>query len=156
MRYLSILVIACLLSGCGTSYRRPILGMFGGFSEKKLGDAHYRVTFGTNGFSDRGFAVKGALYRSAELARQNGAPYFQIVNADLIVTRFVYGYVPSSYNGGMYGGETVTLVIRFAQTEDQPLQCDAADRRKCQTFKADDVLNELGPVVKPGRKRATG
>lgn len=149
MRSLMIIVMATMLAGCATTYRRPILGMFGGYGDRQIGEGAWKVKFGTNGYTPRGYALKAAIYRSAELAQRAGYPYFQIVESNLTRNVMVMGNTPPEY--GSFIGEGVHLTIRGARTEDAELKCENANGRGCMTLSTEEALRELGPVVRPSR-----
>ena len=152
MRALIMLVTLGLLAGCGTTYRRPILGMAGGYSDKKVGEGHWKVVFGTNAYAARGYALNAALYRSAELARGGGYPFFQIVKSNMVVGSFSVGYGYAAPGGGHYGGEGVYLTVRGVRGREAELACENPDGRGCITLDTEETLRELEPVVKPKRK----
>ena len=64
-----------LLAGCATGYGQK--GMFsGGFEETQLGPDMYSVSFSGNGSTSMARAADFTLLRSAELALENGYPFF--------------------------------------------------------------------------------
>lgn len=82
--------IICLLAACSglgacsapTPYR-PYVGASraaGGYSETKLADARYRVTFSGNSLTSRERVETYLLYRAAELAARDGYDWFLIVD----------------------------------------------------------------------------
>ena len=152
MRILIMLTAVGLIAGCATGYRRPILGMAGGYSDRKLGEGHWTVVFGTNAYSARGYALNAAIYRSAELARGGGYPFFRIVKSNMVVGSFSIGYGYAAPGGGHYGGEGVYLTVRGIRGRDAETSCENPDGRGCITLETDMVLRELEPVVKPKRK----
>jgi hypothetical protein len=80
MRKVCVFVIAIvLLSGCATTYKRE--GFSGGYSETKLGENIFQVSFRGNGYTSGERASDFSLLRSAELALENGFRYFVIVES---------------------------------------------------------------------------
>lgn len=75
LRYLSIF----LLAGCATSYQPKSFS--GGFSETRLDQNVFRVSFQGNGYTDVQRAEDFALLRSAELTLKHGFTHFAIVSA---------------------------------------------------------------------------
>jgi hypothetical protein len=80
MRKLLILTALAGLTGCTP----PVYGKSNflnspGYSDKSLGEGVWEVTFRTTGGDRENRYLIGALYRSAELARQAGFPFFQVV-----------------------------------------------------------------------------
>jgi hypothetical protein len=121
--------------------------MGGGYSDRQIAPGSWEVTFGTNAYTRRGYALNAALYRSAELARQAGYAYFQIVRSNLVVGSFSVG---SGYAVGSshYGGEAVHLTVHGVQSQDAPLTCENDKGSGCMTLATDEVLRQLEPVVR--------
>jgi hypothetical protein len=71
-----IVLAAVLLSACATSYQSG--GLTGGYTEKKISDSAYVVTYSGNGFASKDRIYYFWMYRCAELTLQNGFALFQI------------------------------------------------------------------------------
>jgi len=71
----AILVIASL-SSCATGYQAN--GLTGGYTEKKITDSAYVVTFGGNGFATKDRVYYFWMYRCAELTLEEGYSLFSI------------------------------------------------------------------------------
>jgi len=76
--YLAILTV--LLSGCATTYQPSSFS--GGFSETRLGEDTFQVSFRGNGYTSPERASNFCLLRSSELALQNGFRYFIVVDSE--------------------------------------------------------------------------
>lgn len=63
-------VLTVLLAGCSTEYQAR--GPGGGYSDKQLGAASWRVEIDANSYTDRELIREFALLRSAELALRHG------------------------------------------------------------------------------------
>lgn len=74
------LLLLALLGGCATSYQKD--GFTGGYSETRLREDIFEVSFRGNGYTSRERATDFTLLRSAELALENGFPYFVIVSSE--------------------------------------------------------------------------
>ncbi|PKI17104.1 CC0125/CC1285 family lipoprotein [Colwellia sp. 12G3] len=78
----NILVISLLgfslLSGCSTSYQSN--GFTGGYSSSQLDENVFTVSFKGNGYTSKEKVKDFVLLRSAELALENGYPYFVIID----------------------------------------------------------------------------
>ncbi|MGB5077028.1 MAG: hypothetical protein WBO17_06070 [Sphingorhabdus sp.] len=76
--------VMSLLSSCmtPTPYQPEIRGqpIHGGYSEVRLGDNRYRVTFDGNSLTSRDRVEGYLLYRAAELTLENGYDWFRIVD----------------------------------------------------------------------------
>lgn len=71
---------ACVtaLAACATPYGES--GFRGGFNEVKLDDRVYQITFKGNAYTSGQRVADFSLLRAAELALENGYPYFAVVN----------------------------------------------------------------------------
>lgn len=79
------LALAALLGACATATPYQPLGTHnaqasGGYSEQRLEDNRYRVTFSGNEFTSRPRVENYLLYRAAELTSQAGFDGFTMVN----------------------------------------------------------------------------
>lgn len=75
-----LLLVIAFLSGCATPYQSSSFS--GGYSDSRLGDSIFRVSFEGNGYTKSARTVDLALLRSAELALQNDFKYFVVVSND--------------------------------------------------------------------------
>lgn len=93
-----------LLSGCATPYKAH--GLMGGFSETRVSENTFQVSFRGNALASRERVVDFTLLRSAELTLQNGYRYFAILNSNNY-TRYGSYTTPKTYsttgNVQMYG-----------------------------------------------------
>lgn len=103
MKNLAILFAAILyLTGCATSYQPQ--GFSGGYSETKLGENIFRVSFRGNGYTSRERASDFTLLRSADLALQNGFNYFVVVTSDKATDVSAFTTPTTSHTtGSIYG-----------------------------------------------------
>ena len=74
--YLFVMVV--LLSGCATGYQRQ--GFTGGYTDMKLQDDIFKVSFRGNAYCHQERAEDFVLLRSAEVALENGYKYFIIID----------------------------------------------------------------------------
>jgi hypothetical protein len=79
-----LLAISLVVASCATStpYQPEIAGqrIHGGYSERRLGDNRYIVTFDGNTLTSRERVEGYMLYRAAELTVQSGYEWFRIVD----------------------------------------------------------------------------
>lgn len=75
-----LFTLSVVISSCATPYQRK--SFTGGYSDFKIQDSIYRVSFVGNGFSDIEKASNFALLRSAEIALKNGFDYFIIIESN--------------------------------------------------------------------------
>jgi hypothetical protein len=73
------LIFVALLASCASEYSAK--GMFNGYSDVRLGENVFRVSFQGDGYDNRERVTDLALLRSAEVALANGFQYFVIANA---------------------------------------------------------------------------
>ncbi|MBL7131290.1 MAG: hypothetical protein ISS45_07825 [Candidatus Omnitrophica bacterium] len=113
-----LLIVLCLgLVGCATGYGRK--GWKGGYTDLRLQDDIFKVTFKANAYTGRDKAQDYALLRCSEVTLNNGYRYFIIVDDKSYqqdysyttpVTSQTYGtasaYGGSSYAHGTYSGTT--------------------------------------------------
>lgn len=72
-----LLAVALLcLSGCATGYHPS--SFTGGYSDVRLDDGLYKVSYRGNGATSGSTAADFAMLRAAELALENGYPYFTV------------------------------------------------------------------------------
>jgi len=68
----------------------------GGYSEKKLSEDRYSVTFNGNGVVPRKAAEDFALMRGAQLCKAAGFDYFKMLSGTIYTDRVVINAVPST------------------------------------------------------------
>lgn len=90
------------LAGCATSYQPKSFS--GGYSEIRLREDLFEVSFQGNGSTSRERAADFALLRSAEVALENGFPYFVIISEDQKPSM-------SSYTRGLQPGVIRVLLL---------------------------------------------
>lgn len=99
-----LVLCAAALVGCATGYKPASQGILkgtsGGYSEARLRDDVYRVSFSGNAYTSARRAAEFALLRCAELTRQNGFDYFVIVD-EAQVTEVSTVTTPSTTNTNM-------------------------------------------------------
>ncbi len=93
--FIIVLFSLILLTGCATKYQS--VGFTGGYSETKLGENIFQVTFEGNGYTSTTRANDLALLRAAELTIENGYKFFIITNSITDSTNFAYS-TPKVYN----------------------------------------------------------
>lgn len=98
----SILSIAALcLSACSTFTPYQSASSDGyGFSEQRIEDNRYQVTFRGNSMTERERVENSLLYRAAELTLSNGYDYFIVAESD---TDEKTTYSSTSYYPAFYG-----------------------------------------------------
>ncbi len=81
----AFLLVSLVLGACSTPYQSS--GITGGYSERELEPAIWRVTFGGNGYTSVESAQTYWLYRCAELALEHGFDGFEILSNIQLIQR---------------------------------------------------------------------
>ena len=160
MRAIVVIQLGLLLAGCATSYQSS--SWTGGFTETRLADDVYKVSFTGNGFTSSERAEDMAMLRSAELTKQSGYTYFALADAKSTTTTTSYTEPTQSYTTGQataigntaygsaqtttYGGGTTyihkpkasNLVVMFHEKPNMP----------GLIFEASYVCASIGPKYK--------
>lgn len=74
-----LIVVVAMLAGCATGYQSR--GFTGGFSETRLDEQVYRISFQGNGFTSAEKASDYTLMKAAELTAVAGYAYFVIMDS---------------------------------------------------------------------------
>lgn len=90
------LLAACASSG-PTPYQPASANYSRGYTETKIEDTRYRISFKGNALTERETVENYMLYRAAELTLQSGYDTFTISNRDTDKDK------RTRYNGGFYG-----------------------------------------------------
>lgn len=94
------LAAATAMSACSsgpTPYQPAAAGYSRGYSETKLEDTRYRISFKGNSLTERETVENYMLFRAAELTLQSGYDTFTIVSRDTDKDK------RTRYTGGFYG-----------------------------------------------------
>lgn len=75
-KFISYTFFMLILASCATSYQRS--GLTGGYSETKLGENIWSISFQGNGYTNDERASDFTLLRSAEVCLENGYSFFII------------------------------------------------------------------------------
>ncbi|KYG60470.1 hypothetical protein AZI85_13485 [Bdellovibrio bacteriovorus] len=112
MKSIALLLLSLTFVGCGTTYQKN--GFMGGYSDMKLGDGLYEVTFKGNGYTSAQTVKDGLLRRCAELTYEEDYHYFVFVdqeaNANTVNMGTTHtGQFTNNYYGGVnYQGRSQT------------------------------------------------
>ena len=80
--WITVLLLAASLQACSTSTPYQKLGFHGGYSETKLAENIFKVSFHGNKRTGREKTWDFALLRSAELTLEEGYRYFIVMDSD--------------------------------------------------------------------------
>lgn len=117
-RKVSVFILfSVFLTGCATPYQPD--GFTGGYTEKPLKKNVWKVNFSGNGFTSGERTETYALYRAAELTKEQGYDYFVIVKSNNYTSESTYttpetttgtattsGSVNTYGDYGTYSGQT--------------------------------------------------
>ncbi len=115
-----LILLAVILSGCATAYQRQ--DFTGGYSETRLAENIFQISFRGNGYTSRERASDFSLLRSAEVTIENGYQYFIIVESekysktDLYTTPSTSYTTGSAYSYGNYAYGSGTTTTHGGQT----------------------------------------
>lgn len=152
MRKLLFIAVLVGLTGCGAPTRYGKLDFFQrvGYSDRMIGEGVWEVAFKTLGRDVEDRYQKGALYRSAELARDAGFPFFQVVRfrGELTTEKRPSGPVPVK--------QVARLTVRGVRTRDEELKCESSSPSDCGTFSTEATLRAYAPLFRqpPAVQRA--
>lgn len=120
---LFMIFASIILSACATGYQPE--GVVGGYSELRIGEDLYRVSFEGNGYTDAERAGDLALLRAAEITLSNGASHFAVIDSERSSKRGTFTTPRTSSTTGTfstfggtgrysaqtttYGGQTFTI-----------------------------------------------
>ncbi len=131
IRTLLIASSILVLAGCATRYQSS--GLTGGHGELAAPGKLQKVFFSGNGFTSAELAQKYALYRCAELAKQNKKPFFIIYKSLTNAARGIPTDIP---NVGKVDNKPVA--VSFILMLDAP---------RVGGHETDAVLKELQPII---------
>jgi len=134
-----------------------------GYSSTQVTSTIYRVNYQGDSLTDREEVETALLYRAAQIAQENGMPYFLILNADTdrdIRVRSFTSFDSRARLGGRwfgrfhyyrrpiggFGTTDVSVSERFEAMALIQLYAEEPNARGA-VFQTDQVLENLGPLV---------
>ncbi len=182
IRFLALCGAALILAACASSTPYgPAQGARGyGFSEQRIEEGRYRITFRGNSLTSRETVENSLLYRAAELTVELGYDYFIVVENDTetqtsysgssypaFYGRYGYGYpfYRSYYSfpyyaygfGWGYPYDTyMREVTRYSAVAFVTMHQGEKPADNPRAFNARDVMANLGPVVLGDQPAADG
>lgn len=126
---------ACEASANQNGAYRPLDGWgFVGYKDRKEKDGTWRIVANSARMHGTGFALNMATYRAAELARDAGYPYVEILGDDTLVER--------GLNANL-GNERVVLFARPSKRSNRPVTCRSRMAAGCYTANVDVIMARL-------------
>jgi hypothetical protein len=164
------LLLPLILCSCATGYGAK--GFSGGYSDTRIDDTHYVVSFDGNGFTDKARVWNYWIYRCAELTQQHGYEYFSTQRMNATPPHALYddrlqapgyaeaeraGFVKTHGGGGpifvpVPGGGSSSIsyhsraIVSFYHF---PQEANASF-----VLNAQSILSDLGAYVKGGQSSA--
>jgi hypothetical protein len=77
-KYIAFVLLLFIIYGCHTAYVSK--GLFGGYSDTRIDENMFIVTFKGNGYTSTSRSADYALLRCSELCKENGFSYFKIID----------------------------------------------------------------------------
>lgn len=161
MKYLNFIfpcLLLILLINCSTPYQPK--GMLGGYTEEKIMTNMYKVEFRGNQHTKPELIQKYLLYRCAELTKENDFEYFAVISEERHFDEFVsrqetpqpFKAVSSSSGGNwVYTDpslENPTSSTNYTGVYFIKFINEIEDKHKNAVFNVDEVMEELGGIVK--------
>ncbi len=170
LKWITLAAAVAGLAACTTAtpYGPASQGGGYGFSDQRIEQNRYRITFRGNSSTSRETVENALLYRAAELTVQRGFDYFLVVENDTEADRsyrstttpayygrYGYGYPPYRgfpyYAYGFGWGEpydTYTReVTRYSAVAFVTMHSGPKPANNPQAFDAREVIDNLGPYV---------
>ncbi|HEY0036472.1 MAG TPA: hypothetical protein VGB66_07265 [Longimicrobium sp.] len=147
MRKLLILVALAGLTGCTPPlYMKSNILQSPGYADKSIGEGVWEVSFRTlAGMKRDHLREVGAYYRAAEVARDAGFPFFQVVRYEGWTKTLRPAGTPPDM--GVPTEYLIQLTIRGVHTRDTELKCESESPAHCKTHSTEEVLRTLGPSL---------
>lgn len=142
------------LAGCTTPYQRT--GFKGGYSETRLQENAFNVSFRGNGYTRRERVNDFALLRCAEVTMENGFKYFAIADSSQDTKTMMYNTGGSSQTYGTvnrignssyglfntYNSGSTTILIHKPRSS-YTIFCFQEKPEGAMTFDADFLANSI-------------
>jgi hypothetical protein len=153
---LGLLLAAC--AGAPTPYQQAQGGY--GYSEQRIEDNRYRISFAGNSATSRQTVEDYVLYRAAELAVQTGRDWLEVVDRNTVQASSGYGGSPAmgvGVGGGsgfgvglsfpMFGGGSST---RYTADMDILVHDGEKPQDNLNAYDAFAVISRLQPKILAG------
>ena len=115
MKVIFVILIA-LISGCSVHYGPRVPGFVPGYVDKQIGESTYQVRIGEAWPKDWHDLDKFAMYRAAEITKQRGLRYFQVLKASTAVNSYVLTSPSTTTTSGTITGYGNTALYRGTST----------------------------------------
>lgn len=126
----------------GATKYRPA-NIFGGYKDKIVEPGVWRVEGRANGRAEDGFAQNMAVYRAADVVRQAGFEYMQIINQKGNKSFVGLGGASSMHSAG----QDLILWVRGSHDNNAPSECRAKDAKACFTISTAEAMDRIAPLL---------
>lgn len=116
--------------------------MFGGYTDKLVEPGVWRVEGRANGIAEGGFAQSMAVYRAADLVKQAGFEYMQIIDQ-----KGKQSFVGIRGGSMSSAGENLILWVRGAHDSSPPAECRAKNPNACFTLPVAETMAKMFPLL---------
>lgn len=152
-RFIVALACALALSACATATRyQPAQGNNKyGYSEQKIENNRYRVSFSGNSKTDRDTVQNYLLYRAAELTLAQGGDYFVVSNQDTdknVRQTSVYTGSPFFFGPGFGSTATTHVQADYKAYGIITIHKGSAGADQPNAYNAQQVESNLKPEIK--------
>ncbi|WP_404368968.1 hypothetical protein AB5I39_15800 [Sphingomonas sp. MMS24-J45] len=131
--------VTASIVGPDAHYYGPLNQWYGvGYKDSVEKDGAWRIVSNSRRIDGERHALNVALYRAAELARDAGFSYVQILGGYSMRTRGV---------GVLAGNESAKIFARGANGSDALVGCRSTRPGECYAVPVDQLLAVLGPAV---------
>ena len=132
-----VLALSSCAGGLATKTQYKPSGLFGGYSEKEVEPNIWRVEGRSNGIARVGFGRDMAMYRSAEIMKDQGFDNFHIIDQK----------GKSQRVNNSFSGETLKLyVVGHVEGMEVP-PCRAKESSACFEVNVEEIIQRLGPSL---------
>jgi hypothetical protein len=145
-KYFAILFVIIQL-GCAPMTGYHPFSSKGGYSDSRITEDKFNVSFAGNAFIKPEKAKAYLLYRCAELAKENKFDYFIILNnKDNTTSYSVGGY------SGLYGGGTMGGVVSSSEGQKPAftvsIKCGKGEKPKDDNaYSVEEIIKYIGPQI---------
>jgi hypothetical protein len=161
----SVLALGLGLSACETAtpYQPATPNAGGGFTDQKVDDTHFTVTFQGNSVTSRKTVENYLLYRAAELTVKQGFDWFEMVDRKTHNDRQAYVAGPywepywhvhhrgwlggGAYWGDPYWGADIQTIDRYEAEAEVAIGQGPKPASDPKAFDAHQVMANLGPTI---------
>lgn len=138
---IALLGLCFVLAGCAESVGS--YGLKGVWQADELEPGLWKVIGFEHVGDYDGAGMDTALFRAAELSKENGFPYFQVLNDTSTTTS-----APTGPYSSVDTGFWARLLVQGAKEINSPLDCQSEVSTVCRTHAVENIMSEVGPRIR--------